>query len=372
MKTKYSDTTHYSEETRYLGLLENILDNGVVKGDRTGTGTYSLFGCDLRFDISCHSLPVVTTRKIKPLDPIIEMLWFIKGDTNIRFLKEHNINIWDSWVREETKEFDTQGKLIAGSIGPGAYGAQWRRWEDTRIVSANEGAHYKKFGYEYVTNLTNPQGVIDRVVLTRTIDQLADAINMIKNNPDSRRIIVTAWNPGRFEDQALPPCHSLFQFYTRDLNNGEKAKMIMYMSEKNQKLKDHFSEGFGIVENHELDEAINLFGLPTKSLSLKLFCRSQDAPVGSVYNIIQYAALAHMVAQVTNTWATEFIWTSGDTHVYSNQIDGVRTQLERTPIECDTKLVLNPEIKNIDDFKPSDISVTDYEHHPFIKYPIAI
>ena len=720
MKTKYSDTMHYSEETQYLRLLENILDDGAVKGDRTGTGTYSLFGCDLRFDISCHSLPVVTTRKIKPLDPIIEMLWFIKGDTNIRFLKEHNINIWDSWVREETKEFDTQGKLIAGSIGPGAYGAQWRRWEDTRIVSANEGAHYKKFGYEYVTNLTNPQGVIDRVVLTRTIDQLADAINMIKNNPDSRRIIVTAWNPGRFEDQALPPCfladslvstpngykpiseikegdevytasmkvqkvnkvwktpykkgspliglkcvgsphllistpnhphlvdgenwveaqqieigdfltipyknknttlkpysfkyeyfiakskeyreyeetlsekdyfslgyfvgngwfmensnnrvcvaiphkkvnyildkfretvkvsvknnsvtesvatyetrslkwshvfkqcghlapnkqipewvftspincinaffegfleadgfiisedkfqitttshklalglqrlasllgfksstvfqprpettiiegrvvnqnptynvriskkvvstetrstlkttklltkvvnyipletlddtfvynldvgdehtyivdnfathncHSLFQFYTRDLSFDEKDEMISYMFEKNPQLNDYFSEGFDIVEEDELDEAIYLFGLPTKSLSLKLLCRSQDTPVGSAYNIIQYAALAHMVAQVTNTWATEFIWTSGDTHIYSNQVDGVRTQLERKPIQCDTKLVLNPEIKNIDDFKPSDISVTDYEHHPFIKYPIAI
>ena len=378
------------EEEKYLSMIDGIIQYGDVKYDRTGVGTFAQFGKQLRFDISDRKLPVVTTRKIKPMDPIIEMLWFIAGDTDIAFLKENNINIWDSWVREETKRYNDEGKLIGGSIGPGAYGAQWRQWEDTRIIDTKQLSYYEIFGYSFVTSL-NDVHILNgskKCVITREIDQLAAAIDAIKRTPDSRRIIVSAWNPGRFEDQALPPCHSLYQFYTYDLSYPQKLKMISTMLEYKQLPEDKLRQLHDFVypsstqfqlpdldsklNTDEIDEALILFGLPSKGLKLHLFCRSQDTCVGSAYNILQYSALAHIVAQVTNTWATEFIWTASDAHVYSNQTDSFSKQKTNKTLGENIKLVFNPDVKDIDGFKPNDFEVLNYKHHAFIKYPIAV
>lgn len=401
----------YEEEMQYLTMISEVADFGDKKDDRTGVGTYASFGRQIRYDLFNRRLPIVTTRKIKPMDPIIEMLWFIAGDTDIEFLKNHKINIWDSWVREDTKRFDAEGKLIGGSIGPGAYGAQWRRWEDTRIINISDWKKYEAFGYKYVTSLTEhqyPNGT-GKCVISRSIDQLAQAIEMIKKSPDSRRILVTAWNPGRFEDQALLPCHSLFQFYTADMSEEDSLLMFHWMYASDLTERDYLTteqrakcdsvlkplidiqgfkkHGFSASIKMELfkhefrdygpskEVVFNLIkelGLPTKSLSLQLYCRSQDSAVGTTYNTLQYAALAHMVAQVTNTWAKEFIWVGGDVHIYQNQIDVFKEQFKRDPLDKDITFNINPAIKDIDAFTPEDFSVTGYEHHPFLKYPIAV
>lgn len=278
---------NYWEEITYLNLADRIISKGDVKNDRTGVGTRAIFGAQHRYDIFNRKLPIVTTRKIKPLDPIIEMLWFIAGDTDIAFLKKHNINIWDSWVREETKRFDGEGKLIGGSIGPGAYGAQWRNWEDTRIVYLQDWIEkYKNCGYEFVTRLddTDIKEGGEKCVITRKIDQLATAIEQIKNTPDSRRIIVSAWNPGKFEDQALLPCHMTFQFYTAEMSHVELVNMLYFMYEKNclditrQAAVNEFFKENGIdIINDEFIGRVKDFvvktDLPTRRLSLHLLCR---------------------------------------------------------------------------------------------------
>lgn len=366
-----------TEESKYLDLIKEIEEIGDTKYDRTGVGTKAVFGRQLKYNLFNRRLPIVTTRKIKPLDPLIEMLWFISGDTNIAFLKKYKINIWDSWVIKGTEEYDSEGKLIAGSIGSGAYGAQWRNWEDTRIATTVAWQNkYKNCGYQYITalNETNISGGTKMCVITRRIDQLQTAIDMIKKSPDSRRIIVSAWNPGRFEDQALPACHSLFQFYTYDLSLNEKKLMLNYMVEEGTfVLSEERAEA--LRETYVLgkeDEIIAKLGLPTKGLKLHLYCRSQDYLVGTVYNTLQYAGLAHMVAQVTNTWASQLTWSASDIHVYSNQWDGACEQLQRMPIECTPTLHLNPAVTDIDDFTPEDFTVEDYEYQAFIKYPIAV
>lgn len=375
----------FEEELMFLDTASEIIASGDEKLDRTGVGTLAKFGFQLRYYLFNRRLPVMTTRKIKPLDPITEMIWFIAGDTDIAFLKKYKINIWDSWVREETKRFDKQGNLIGGSIGPGAYGAQWRNWEDTRIVEIKDLFRYTEHGYRFVTQLLDHQieNGAKLCVVTRNIDQLAAAIETIKKNPNSRRIIVSAWNPGRIEDQALPPCHSLFQFYVSDMTQDQKQGMVNYMlmsdvlpQDKLTALKSYFElqNNHYVFDDNKINEAIEDLQLPTQNLSLHLYARSQDFCVGTVYNTLQYAALAHMVAHVTNTWADEFIWTGSDVHVYSNQIDVLKQQLQRSPVDCDVRLDIesNREIKTIDDFVPEDFRVTGYEHLPFLKYPIAV
>lgn len=713
-----------NEETKYLNLVKEIEEIGDCKYDRTGVGTKAVFGRQLKYNLFNRRLPITTTRKIKPLDPLIEMIWFISGDTNIEFLKKYKINIWDSWVLDGTQKYDSDGKLIGGSIGSGAYGAQWRNWEDTRIVSIDAWQNkYKNCGYQYVTalNETHIPGGSKMCVITRRIDQLKAAIEMIKKQPDSRRIIISAWNPARLEDQALPPCflgdalvstptgykpiseikegdevytasmkvqkvnqvwktpykkgsplvglkctaaphalistpnhphltldagyvvaedidvgdsmviplqnketelkpysfkykyyiaksqeyrefdctleekdyyslgyfvgngwymensgnricvaiphakrdevlnrfretvkvtlksasntdsvatyetrslkwshvfsqcghlapnkeipewvftspvacvkqffdgfveadgyidtssikitttsrklalglqriagilgyrgtiqyqnrpattiiegrevnqhstynvrigknlssfesrmvlykdklttkvqthipyeteedtfvynldvgeehtyivenfathncHTLYQFYTYDLSASEKKLMLNFMleqgefvlpEEKAHLLRETYVQG-------KEDEVIFKLALPSKGLKLHLYARSQDYLVGTVYNTLQYAGLAHMVAQVTNTWASQLTWSASDIHVYSNQWDGAHEQLQRMPIECTPTLHLNPAVTDIDDFTPEDFTVEDYEHQAFIKYPIAV
>lgn len=262
---------------QYLDLLRKVRNEGVFKGDRTGTGTYSCFGHQMRFDLS-DGFPVLTTKKLHLRSIFHELLWFLKGDTNIAYLKEHGVRIWDEWADEN------------GDLGP-VYGKQWRRWE------CADG---------------------------RVIDQINWLVNEIKTNPNSRRLIVSAWNPADVEDMALPPCHCLFQFYV--------------------------SEG---------------------RLSCQLYQRSADVFLGVPFNIASYALLTLMIAQVTGLKPGEFVHSFGDVHLYSNHVEQADLQLTRTPTVLPT-LRLNPEVTSIFDFTIEDIELVNYVAEPGIKAQVAV
>jgi len=262
---------------QYHQLLQHILDNGVQKSDRTGTGTISTFGYQMRFNLQ-DGFPLVTTKKVHLKSIVHELLWFLKGETNIAYLKENGVSIWDEWADE------------AGELGP-VYGKQWRSWE-------------------------GPNGEV--------IDQITDVIEQIKKSPDSRRLIVNAWNVAELPKMALMPCHTMFQFYVA---NGR--------------------------------------------LSCQLYQRSADVFLGVPFNIASYALLTMMIAQVCELEPGEFIHTFGDVHIYNNHLEQVHTQLSREPFPLPT-MKLNPEVKNIFDFKFEDFKLENYQSHPAIKAPVAV
>lgn len=261
----------------YLDLLNHILEHGSVKDDRTGTGTISTFGYQMRFDLS-EGFPLVTTKKTHLKSIIHELLWFIKGDTNVKYLQENGVRIWNEWADEN------------GDLGP-VYGKQWRSW------GCGDG---------------------------HTIDQLAEVIEQIKTNPDSRRLIVNAWNVGELDEMALPPCHLLFQFY---VNDGK--------------------------------------------LSCQLYQRSADTFLGVPFNIASYALLTMMVAQVTGLEPGEFVHTIGDAHIYNNHLEQVKEQLSRQPYPL-PQMKLNPNVQNIEDFIYEDFELVGYEAHPHIAGKVSV
>ena len=262
---------------QYLDLLRHIRENGVMKEDRTGTGTQSVFGYQMRFNLA-DGFPLLTTKKVHLKSIIYELLWFISGNTNVRWLQEHSVSIWDEWADEN------------GDLGP-VYGHQWRSWP------AADG---------------------------RVIDQLSQVIDMIQHNPDSRRMLVTAWNPGEVDKMALPPCHCLFQFYVAD-----------------------------------------------GKLSCQLYQRSADVFLGVPFNIASYALLTLMIAQVCGLQPGEFVHTTGDTHIYRNHFEQVELQLSRTPRPLPV-MRLNPDVKSVFDFKYEDFTLEGYDPWPAIKAPVAV
>jgi len=262
---------------QYLDLLRHIRENGVMKNDRTGTGTQSVFGYQMRFDLS-EGFPLLTTKKVHLKSIIYELLWFIAGDTNVKYLQDHGVSIWDEWADED------------GNLGP-VYGHQWRSWP-------------------------TPDG--------KYIDQLSQVVYTIKYDPDSRRMLVTAWNPAEVDQMALPPCHCLFQFYVA---NGK--------------------------------------------LSCQLYQRSADTFLGVPFNIASYALLTMMIAQVCGLEPGEFIHTTGDTHIYRNHFEQVETQLSREPRPL-PRMRLNPDVKSIFDFKYEDFTLEGYDPWPAIKAAVSV
>ena len=262
---------------QYLDLLNHLLETGSERSDRTGTGTISRFGYQMRFNLA-EGFPVVTTKKLHLKSIIYELLWFLKGDTNVKYLQDNGVKIWNEWAGED------------GELGP-VYGYQWRSW------SAPDG---------------------------REIDQITELIDQIKNNPTSRRLIVSAWNVGDIDKMKLPPCHLLFQFY---VNDGK--------------------------------------------LSCQLYQRSADVFLGVPFNIASYALLTLMVAQVTGLQPGDFVHTFGDAHIYNNHLEQVRTQLSREPFPL-PQMKMNPEVKSIFDFKYSDFELVNYQAHPHIKGDVSV
>ena len=262
---------------QYLDLMRHVLENGTRKEDRTGTGTLSVFGHQMRFDLA-QGFPVVTTKKLHLRSIVHELLWFLRGDTNIGYLHDNKVTIWDEWADEN------------GDLGP-VYGKQWRSW-----ATADGGA----------------------------IDQISQVVEAIRRTPDSRRLIVSAWNVGELEQMALPPCHLLFQFYVAD-----------------------------------------------GKLSCQLYQRSADIFLGVPFNIASYALLTHMIAQVAGLQPGDFVHTLGDAHLYLNHLEQTRTQLEREPLPL-PRLRLNPEVKSLFDFRFEDIAVEAYESHAAIRAPVAV
>jgi thymidylate synthase len=262
---------------QYLDLMQHVLDHGTQKHDRTGTGTISVFGYQMRFNLQ-EGFPMVTTKKLHLKSIIHELIWFLSGDTNIKYLKDNGVKIWDEWADEN------------GNLGP-VYGSQWRSWPKP------DGSH---------------------------IDQITQIVNTIKNNPDSRRIIVSAWNVAEVENMALPPCHAFFQFYVAD-----------------------------------------------GKLSCQLYQRSADIFLGVPFNIASYALLTMMVAQICGLQCGDFIHTLGDAHLYNNHIEQANLQLSREPKQLPT-MQINPEVKDIFDFKYEDFTLTGYDPHPHIKGVVAV
>lgn len=262
---------------QYLDMMRHVLENGEDKGDRTGTGTRSVFGYQMRFDLQ-QGFPLVTTKKLHLRSIIYELLWFLNGDTNIKYLKDNGVKIWDEWADEN------------GDLGP-VYGEQWRSWK-------------------------KPDGT--------TIDQISNVLEQIKNNPNSRRLMVVAYNPGVADEMALPPCHSLFQFYVA---NGK--------------------------------------------LSCQLYQRSADIFLGVPFNIASYALLTHMMAEQAGLDVGEFIWTGGDTHLYSNHFEQAKEQLSREPLPL-PKLNIKRKPDSLFDYDFEDFEIVGYESHPHIKAPVAV
>lgn len=262
---------------QYLDLIQEVLDHGTRKTDRTGTGTLSVFGRQIRFDLSA-GFPATTTKKLYMKGVIHELLWFLQGSTNIKYLKDNGVGIWDNWADE------------SGELGP-VYGAQWRHWDA-------------------------PDG--------RTIDQISEVIEQLRKNPDSRRLIVSAWNVARIEEMRLPPCHCLFQFY-----------------------------------------------VAAGRLSCQLYQRSADLFLGVPFNIASYSLLTMMIAQVTNLQPGEFVHTFGDAHIYLNHLEQVQMQLSREPRPL-PRMILNPDVRSILDFRYDDFQLVGYSPHPAIRAPIAV
>lgn len=388
-----------SADQQYLDLLKDIKSNGTDKEDRTGTGTRSVFGRQMRFDLTNNSIPLLTTKKVFAKAIIHELIWMLSGDTNIRYLKKHGVSIWDSWVLSDTAEYSEltleeriaslrlssseidklkvklaelpqdnahafldskapRKRLVAGEL-PKIYQHQWRQWEQFKVIdNTSEVSSFTDKGWVVTDKLSS-----GATLIRREIDQIKQVISQLMDNPDSRRIIVSAWNAGEIEEMALPPCHTLFQFWTRQLTSKERLDLAIS--------KEVGQTDLSALGDHEIHKHLDTIGIPRRALSSQLYMRSNDVALGQPFNIVQYAILTHMVAQVTGMVAEEFIWTGGDVHVYQNQWEGISEQFRRKPMENTARLDLNQSIDSIFDFTYEDIKIINYQSHPVIRFPAA-
>ena len=303
---------------QYLDLLQHVLDHGTVREDRTGTGTVGVFGYQMRFPLA-DGFPVLTTKKLHLRSIIHELLWFLRGDTNIKYLKDNGVSIWDEWADKD------------GNLGP-VYGSQWRSWPDGR---------------------------------GGTIDQIADVVRQIKENPYSRRLMVTAWNPAEIQDMALPPCHCLFQFYVEPAASVDKLNVDTLIGSTDK-------SGSSTCQPINLSTCQPTNEKPLKGrLSCQLYQRSADIFLGVPFNIASYALLTMMVAQVCGLEPGDFVHTFGDAHIYRNHLDQVRLQLSRAPRPLPT-MRINPAVDDIFAFRYDDFALEGYDPHPHIKGEVSV
>lgn len=324
-----------NEEKQYLDILEKIIKEGNYKENRTGINTYSIFGTQMRFSLE-NNFPLLTTKKVHTKSIIHELLWIISGNTNIKYLQDNGVRIWNEWSDEN------------GDLGP-VYGHQWRKFPNYVNIGFYVGRtpHYVS-GTQYYEN--NP------------IDQLLWAQNRLRTNPDCRRIIVTAWNPADLPKQALAPCHCFYQFYTHIIPLPKRLEIA-------QKMGIFIDYAWKNKEDGHSD--LNNRNVPERYLSCQMYQRSNDTFLGVPFNIASYALLTNMMAQCVNMIPYEFIHTGGDVHIYENHLEQTREQLSRTPYDF-PQLELNKEVKEITDFKFEDIEIKNYQCHPSIKGEVAV
>ena len=362
-------------DKQYQDLLQTILDFGVTKMDRTGTGTKSIFGYTIRHNMK-NGFPLLTTKKMAFKTMVTELLWFLRGDTNIKYLVDNNCHIWDGDAyKNYLKNVDEQdiesrkyedGELTTynqeefinkiktddefakkwGELGK-IYGAQWRRWTKKKMYLSTDGSY---------------ENIYDEADQT-VIDQIANLISELKTNPDSRRLLVSAWNVGELDQCVLPPCHYGFQVYTRELSHDERFEL--YKKVCGRDLQPHIT-GINFKQFH-FDE----FNVPTRAISLMYNCRSQDVPLGTPFNISSYALLLMMIAKQVNMVPDQLIGNLGDCHIYLNQIDGVKEQLTREPYPLPTVKISDRVVNDISEYTLDDIILENYQSHPTVKMPLS-
>ena len=363
-------------DQQYQTLLQTILDFGVEKKDRTGTGTKSIFGYTIRHNMK-DGFPAITTKKLAFKTMVIELIWFLRGDTNIKYLVDNNCHIWDgdAYKSYENKyykgeafghkklndsEYSPDLKLSQeefinkiktddefakqwGDLGK-IYGAQWRSWKSS------------KNGITLYPN--GSMGEPQKTSIISAIDQIANLISELKTNPDSRRLMVNAWNVGELDQMVLPPCHYSFQVYTREMSVQERQKYDKY-----------FDDLIGEYPEHHI--TLDKRGVPRRAISLMYNCRSQDVPLGTPFNISSYALLLEIIAKQVNMVPDQLIGNLGDCHIYLNQIDGVKEQLTREPYPLPTVKILDKEVDDISHYEISDFELIGYQSNPTIKLPLS-
>ena len=358
-------------DTEYFRIVNDILTNGKVKKNRTGIDTIGIFGAQAKYDVDLNAFPILTTKKVHFPAIVHELLWFISGDTNIKYLVDNNVRIWNEWAYEkykkgwginaDIKDYSSDGKISRilsldefverikndnefatkwGELGEGTYGGMWRAFPF----------------------YTGDDSVVDWNITSGEVDQLQKVINKLKTNPDDRRMIVSAWHPHWVDHCALPPCHCLFHFHTEELTNGERCEIL-----HDRGLRTSHKMAWTSQDREECDK----HNIPSRRLNCLLYQRSQDTALGCPFNVASYSLLTAMIAQTVNMTTGTFTHSTGDTHIYVNHLDGLKLQLTREPKKL-PKLWLNPEVKSLFDFKYDDIKLLDYEFHPTIKFDVAV
>ncbi|HFW3845388.1 TPA: thymidylate synthase [Salmonella enterica subsp. enterica serovar Waycross] len=342
---------------QYLALMQDILDNGVVKKDRTGVGTLSVFGRQLRFDLK-EGFPLVTTKKVHLKSIIHELLWFLNGDTNVKYLQENGVKIWNEWANEE------------GNLGP-VYGKQWREWRDCKVVECHDVGRTQQLmqrGYKYIGNIKEDGTTY--LVYEKPHDQISKVIQQLREDPDSRRIIVSAWNVADLDDMALNPCHNYFQFYTTEMSLLERLDWYE-VNEPEKFASAPLINHEDIDDEERLHETLDREGIPRRKLSCFYMMRSNDYLLGAPFNIASYALLTYMVAQQLNMVPDELVYSGVDVHLYSNHLEQAKLQLTREPYPL-PKLVIKRKPDSIFDYKYEDFELVGYQSHDTIKAPIAV
>lgn len=317
-----------THDQQYHSLIKEILETGVRKPNRTGVDTIGIFSHKMKFDLRDGTIPLLTTKKVHTKSIIHELLWMMSGSTNIKYLKENNVSIWDEWANE-------MGEL--GKI----YGYQWRHWETYKSSDQHDGYFYKG----------DP------------IDQVAEVINKLKNNPNDRRLIISAWNVADIPKMALPPCHYVFQFYTKPLTQQQRVFLASSKYCPSTMMENFTTENM----DHILDD----MKIPKYELSLMMNQRSCDVGLGVPFNIVQYSFMLLMFAEVSNMTVGDFVWMGGDVHIYENHVTQLTEQLERVSYPAPT-FKFGRKIGDIDDFKYEDFIINNYQSHPAIKMDVAV
>jgi thymidylate synthase len=380
-------------DTEYFRIVNDILTNGRLKKNRTGVDTIGIFGAQAKYNVDLNAFPLLTTKKVHWPAIVHELLWFISGDTNIKYLVDNNVRIWNEWAYAKYKKFmETGGGSISiygnreegcrsaspysqdefiqkikndvefakewGELGEGTYGGMWRDFPFFTIVDKTDPSTMPKFkslGTKGMYCGDEPLTFLGR------IDQITKVLEKLKNNPDDRRMIVSAWHPHWVDHCALPPCHCLFHFHTEELTLEERVDILQ--------------KQVGPVNLPKSDvwiiQKLNEDNIPTRRLNCLLYQRSVDTALGKPFNIASYALLTAMIAQTVNMVPGMFTHSMGDTHIYVNHIDGLKLQLTREPKKL-PRVWLNPEVKSLFDFKYDDIKLLDYEFHPTIKFDVAV